>query len=304
MRLKTIPGAGHASMPGVNPYAANPGDVVKHLVLAELLHAERRRITAYVDSHSGRPWNMLTRPEYTFIDPQRQPRAAWADTFMELATGEKLGRDIKNAHYTKILQEDHGAGAFWGSSGLSSSPVYPGSVGIALASATNIASWFCGERDSGDQRRLRAALPPRSVFGSVLSGLARARVEASLGPSCLVLVDPFDLDDAESEDARSARAFVIHAARRGAIVEAWYPLVTRKTPANIAEAWKSVGHGLKLEVWWSQGGGPPLKGAGIIVANVGARFARRITGLLRALESVYGTTEIDEHVQSYAAPCA
>ena len=282
----------------MNPYAADPGDVVKHLVLAELLHAERRRITTYVDTHSGRPWNILRRPGYTFIDPQRQPCSAWADTFMELATSGKLGRDIKNAHYTKILQEDHGAGAFWGRSGLSSSPVYPGSVGIALASANNIASWFCGERNSWDQRQLRAALPPRSVFGSVLSGLPRARVEGSLGHNCLVLVDPFDLDDAESQDARSARAFVIHAARQGAIVEAWYPLLTRKTPPSIAEAWEGVRRGLKLEVWWSQGSGPPLKGAGIIVANVGAYVAQRITALLRALEPVYGPTEINEHLQS------
>jgi 23S rRNA A2030 N6-methylase RlmJ len=46
----------------MNPYAADPGDVVKHLVLAELLHVERRRITTYIDTHSGRPWNDLSNP--------------------------------------------------------------------------------------------------------------------------------------------------------------------------------------------------------------------------------------------------
>ena len=279
----------------MNPFAADPGDVVKHLVLAELLSAERRRITTYVDTHAGRPWNTLGRPGYVFSDPNRRPRAAWADTFMELATSGKLGRDVKNAPYTKILHGDQGRGAFWGRSGLSSSPVYPGSVGIALASHNTIGSWFCGERNGGDQRQLRAVLPPRSVFGSILSGAARARVEGSLGRNALVLVDPFDLNDDGSEDARSARAFVIHAARKGAIVQAWYPLYTRKTPANIAEAWDDVGRGLKLEVRWSQGGGPALNGAGIIVANAGANTARRIKALMHAVESVYGPIAICEH---------
>ena len=278
----------------MNPYAADPGDVVKHVVLAELLHVEGGRITTYVDTHSGRPWNPLRRPGYSFSDPWRQPRAVWADGFMELATSGELGRDVENAQYTKLLQANHGAGAFWGPSGLSSSPVYPGSVGIALASGRNIGSWFCGESNRDDQRRLRAALPPRSVFRSVLAGSGRAQVERSLGRNTLVLVDPFNLDDEESEDARSARALVIHAAHQGAIVEAWYPLFTRKTPACIAEAWESVGRGLKVEVWWSRGTGPPLKGAGIIVANIGAHAARRITALVRALERIYWPIEICE----------
>jgi hypothetical protein len=79
----------------VNPYAADPGDVVKHLVLAELLHVERRRITTYIDTHSGRPWNDLSRPGYTFADADRQPRAAWADDFMKLAVSGVLGRDVR-----------------------------------------------------------------------------------------------------------------------------------------------------------------------------------------------------------------
>jgi len=277
----------------VNPYAANPGDVVKHLVLAELLHVERHRITTYVDTHSGRPWNRLRGPGYKFNDPHRQPRAAWADTFMELATSGKLGRDLKNAHYTRILQVDEVTGAFWQRSALSSSPVYPGSVGIALAAGRDIATWFCGEHNSGDQKQLRAALPPRSVFGSVLSGRARGKVERSLGDPALVLVDPFDLTDDKSEDARSARDFVLLAARRGAIVEAWYPLFRPETPAKIAKVWEGVPCGLRLEVRWSQGRG--LNGAGIIGANVGSDATRRIATLVRALESVYGQTEICEH---------
>jgi 23S rRNA A2030 N6-methylase RlmJ len=267
----------------VNPRAANPGDVVKHLVLAELLHLERRRITTYVDTHAGRPWNDLTQPGYAFSQPARQPRAAWADRFMERATRGELGSEIRKARYTRILQEDHGGGVFWGSRGLSAKPVYPGSVGIALASAIDLKAWLCGECDRGDQRRLRAVLPPGSVFRSVLSGRGRSRVEASLGRGAFVLVDPNNLNDPKSADAAAAREFACHAASEGAIVEAWYPLYTTQTPRNLREICRRVRRGLKIEVWWSPGSGPPLKGAGIIVANVGERAAARLTALANAL---------------------
>jgi 23S rRNA A2030 N6-methylase RlmJ len=277
--------------PPVNPYAADPGDVVKHLVLAELLHVERRRITTYIDTHSGRPWNDLIRPGYTFGDADRQPRAAWADDFMKLAVSGVLGRDVKNARYTKILQTDRGSGMFWRQAGLSSRPVYPGSVGIALASDLSVEAWFCGEINSADQKRLRAALPPGSVFRSLISAPGRARVDRAVAPDAFVLVDPFDLHSG-SEEARSARDFVLHASREGALVEAWYPLFGRSTPTAITDTWRSVAHGLNLEVRWSAGNASTLQGAGIIVTNPGEPAALRITTLMAGLEPIYGKAEI------------
>jgi 23S rRNA A2030 N6-methylase RlmJ len=265
---------------------------VKHLVLAELLHVERRRLTAYIDTHAGRPYNCLDTPGYQFGDPRRQPRAAWADEFMRRATSGDLGREIKSARYTKMLQEDRGGRCFWKGAGLASSPVYPGSLGIALASGPNVESWFCGECDPADQKQLRAALPPRSVFKSLLSGPGRARVEASLRRSAFILIDPFDLDDDEVDDARLAREFTAHAASRGAVVVAWYPLVTAKTPANVAKTWSLLASGLKLEVRWSRGNG--LKGSGLVVANVGERAAQRVRALWQALAPLYETIEICE----------
>jgi 23S rRNA A2030 N6-methylase RlmJ len=275
----------------VNPYAADPGDVVKHLVLAELLHVERRRVTTYIDTHSGRPWNDLSRRGYIFADADRKPRAAWADDFMKLAVSDALGRDVKNARYTKILQEDRGSGMFWRGAGLSSPPVYPGSVGIALASDLNVEAWFCGEINSADQKRLRSALPSGSVFRSLISAPGRARVDRAVASDAFVLVDPFDFHSG-SEDARSARDFVLHASREGALVEAWYPLFARNTPTAITATWRSVTRGLNLEVRWSTGNASTLQGAGIIVANPSERAARRITALMARLEPIYGKTEI------------
>jgi hypothetical protein len=106
-----------------------------------------------------------------------------------------------------------------------------------------------------------------------------------------VLVDPFDLHSG-SEDARSARDFVLHASREGALVEAWYPLFGRSTPTAITDTWRSVAHGLNLEVRWSAGNASTLQGAGIIVANPGEPAALRITTLMAGLEPIYGKAEI------------
>jgi len=51
---------------------------------------------------------------------------------------------------------------FWRRAGLSSRPVYPESVGIALASDLSVEAWFCGEINSADQKRLGTALPAGS----------------------------------------------------------------------------------------------------------------------------------------------
>lgn len=275
----------------VNPYAANPGDVVKHLVLAELLSCERRHLTTYIDTHAGRPWNGVSKREFLFSHAERQPSVPWADGYMERAVSGELGEDIKQARYTKILNRDHGAGAFWGRNGLASSPVYPGSVGIALASDLAIKRWFCGEANSRDRGRLRAALPPGSVFTSVLSRWGRTRVDPAIGPDACILVDPWDLSDTTIEDSRKAQAFIADAVARGAIVEAWYPLSRPDTPATMEELLQSLDRGMKLEVWWSPGTGPPLRGvlggAGVIVANAGTDTTRRLATLVSSLTPLY-----------------
>lgn len=39
----------------MNSHAGNPGNVLKHLLLAELIHLIQP--TAFLDTHAGRPWN-------------------------------------------------------------------------------------------------------------------------------------------------------------------------------------------------------------------------------------------------------
>jgi hypothetical protein len=210
---------------------------------------------------------------------------------MERAVTGELGEDIKQARYTMILNRDHGAGAFWGRNGLASPPVYPGSVGIALASDLAIKTWFCGEANSRDRGRLRAALPPGSVFKSVLSPWGRTRVDPAIRPDACILVDPWDLADTTLEESRIAHAFITDVAARGAIVEAWYPLPGSETPATMEGLLQSLDAGTKLEVWWSRGAGPPLRGvlrgAGVIVANAGGETTQRLAALVSALTPLY-----------------
>lgn len=275
----------------VNPYAANPGDVVKHLVLAELLYCERSRLTTYIDTHAGRPWNDLSKGEFLFSHADRQPPAAWADGYMERAVGGELGANIKQARYTTILKRDDGAVTFWGRAGLASPPIYPGSVGIALASNLDVTRWLCGEANGRDRAQLRAALPPGSVFKSLLSPWRRARVDTAIGPDACILVDPWDLSDTALEESRKAHTFIANVAAEGAVLEAWYPLTSPETPATMEGLLQSLDAGMKLEVWWSHGSGPPmrgvLRGAGVIVANAGGETTQRLAALVSALTALY-----------------
>jgi 23S rRNA A2030 N6-methylase RlmJ len=292
----------------VNQHAADAGDVVKHLLLAEVLHLEHRRIATYVDTHAGRPWNDVTRSEYEF-SRKRQDEPAWADRFMESATSGALGRELSKARYTELLQQDCGAGAFWGPSGLSSRPVYPGSVGIARSSRAKISSWLCGERNDADRRMPRAALPPGSAYKTLFSigeQAWREKLRRSLGPEACVLVDPFHLaarnGGPDWPDGLHARRFAVQAARQGALVLAWYSLHGPKTAATIEnEVWAELNsppleplNRLKVEVRWSQSQGQQMTGAGVVIANLtGKRTAERLELISRALEPLYGSVSID-----------
>jgi hypothetical protein len=95
------------------------------------------------------------------------------------------------------------------------------------------------------------------------------------------------LPDTTLEESRKAQAFIAEVAARGAVVEAWYPLYGPNTPATMEELLHSLDAGTKLEVWWSQGTGPPLPGAGVIVANAGGETTQRLAALVSALTPLY-----------------
>src|SRR4051812_36397511 len=87
----------------MNKHAGNFGDVVKHLLLAELLERECGRITTYIDPYAGRPMNDLSQREYSYARRSTRTIAAglpWADRYMRLASGGAF----QGARYTRILK--------------------------------------------------------------------------------------------------------------------------------------------------------------------------------------------------------
>ena len=287
----------------MNKHAANAGDVIKHLLLAELIHIEQRHIRTYIDTHAGRPWNNLTHPDYLF-GSRNDEDPAWAARFMKEATDGTLGQIIQGAEYTKLLQIDGGHGRFWNGSRLSSPPVYPGSVAVAhmlLSSHGNNIQWFCGEKDMADQAALASLLPGSVVESSLFPGSDPSlddRLRRSLGPDALVFVDPFSLaarKGTKGDDPWRARAFAVHAARQGALVVAWYSLRKPTTPTVIErELWSPLNNPplqprtlARLEIRWSQDTmklpSQPPTGAGMIMANLRTHTVDTLIGLSQAL---------------------
>jgi 23S rRNA A2030 N6-methylase RlmJ len=285
----------------VNEHAADAGDVLKHLLLAQVLHLERGRIAVYMDTHAGRPWNDLTQPGYRFCRERRRG-PAWADEFMEAATSGALGRQVLEARYTALLRQ-----TFSNGSTLASPPVYPGSVGIAceLLSGDAALEWFCGEQDRADRNALARELPKgAAIWDTLLAPTAMARVERlrrCVRPETFVLVDPFRLAQSGRRspdwyDALCARRFTVQAARQGALVMAWYALHRPGTPAIIEkEIWDQLTtpplrptRCLKLEIRWSQSNSQALSGAGLIIANLARQdTAHQLDALAGALEPLY-----------------
>jgi hypothetical protein len=95
------------------------------------------------------------------------------------------------------------------------------------------------------------------------------------------------LADTALEESRNAHAFITDVAAQGAVVEAWYPLNRPETPAAMEELLQSLDAGTKLEVWWSHGTGPFLRGAGVIVANAGGETTQRLATLVSGLTPLY-----------------
>lgn len=103
-----------------------------------------------------------------------------------------------------------------------------------------------------------------------------------------------DLPDDTIPDSRTSLAFVAEAVGRGAIVEAWYPLYSRQTPATIENLFQSLDHALMFEVRWAPGSPPSFLGAGVIVANAGSEAAGKVISLVAGLEPIYGSADVTE----------
>ncbi len=274
----------------MNKHAANDGDVLKHLLLAELVHLERSRLRTYVDTHAGLPWNDLSQTGYRF-NRRRAGRRWWADDFMKAANAGSLGPQVKNAQYTKLL-----AKTFWINGHVAPQPLYPGSVGVVQAVAQNVHEWLLAEAQTSDRRALRRAAVGATVVPSLLSPSVKlvTKLRGAIGPQCMVFVDLFRLaaNGWVVPDARHARRFIVYAARAGALVMAWYPLSRPDTPREIERrVWEPLGEAplqptyrLKVEVrWLPNSRSQAMSGAGVIIANATAGTGQQLSSIAEGL---------------------
>lgn len=213
---------------------------------------------------------------------------------------------IASAEYVRLLQQPGPGGCFWGPAGKCLPPVYPGSVALAHAiGQVHGWQWILGESNSTDRNLLLRLIPTATVAPSLLSPPTQVvadAVRARLNPGAFVLVDPSaSRPEGVMLDGRTqnARAFIVHCARQGAVVMAWYGLHGPNTQNVIqSQVWKPLATGslqpsgrLKVELRWLSPGRSvqQMTGVGLIMANLQTQTALHMGGLARALGPLYGT---------------
>ncbi len=245
-----------------NPYFANVGDVVKHLVLAEVLDAVRPG--TYREAHAGAP-------VYALAD--QRPRPLDVHAFLAAADGAPA---LAGSAYARRLRARPGE--------------YPGSTGLAAALATGCRMLLCDTHPA-----TREAI----AAWAGASGLAdRVEVVDADGPATLVarvpddpaatvsLIDPFEITP-EQGGAAPLDAFAALAAR-GERAVLWYPVLKERwatgapEAARVAEvpgAWTCEVR-VRDEVLVGAAG---LAGCGVAVAAPSGGLGGRLDGLVAAL---------------------
>jgi len=201
-----------------NTYAANFGDVVKHLVLCEALELERP--SRYLESHGGRL-------DYDLADLDPGPGGVW--DFLGVA-GDFAALD--SSAYARLVRRRAGERARPGR--------YPGSVAVADAvlpvGAGIVVFELVAESAFSLSEGLRKAGRPAEVRRT--DGLVGVCEWAR--PGDFVLLDPFHVH-ARSEGMTAAEAWVALASR-GVSTVLWYAIYERtESAAWVSDARRSVG---------------------------------------------------------------
>jgi 23S rRNA A2030 N6-methylase RlmJ len=243
---------------GVNPYAANFGDVVKHAVVCEVVRLEQP--ARYLESHGGAL-------EYPLDGLDPGPGGVW--DFLERS------RDVAalgSSSYASVISRVVGTREQPG--------VYPGSIALAdalLPPTSEVIAFELVESSAEDLRDGLAARGRRAQV-SVADGLAGVCAAARTGD--LVLLDPFDVH-ARGAVHTSPEAFV-DLASHGVPVVLWYAIYD---PAESA-AWiddvvgGAAGWQARLIGDTAEGG---LAGCGLLMANVSDTSCTAATAIVEAL---------------------
>lgn len=248
-----------------NHHFANVGDVLKHLVLAEVLAGERPR--TYFETHAGSL-------DYSLLDRDPGPGGVW--DFLEAARGDET---LGTSRYAKVLATSVGTEADPGR--------YPGSMGVALQILGPRTRLIACDLDPASCRSLDAGLRAAGASdATVLEGDGLAALTASNPMDRLVLIDPFKIDErSPGAGVTSWQAFTDIVAS-GAAGLLWYAI--RYLDQRLVWPAKMIERGgtavWRGELRWSDST-VGMGGCGLLATGLSSTTMERVAALFGALAS-------------------
>jgi 23S rRNA (adenine2030-N6)-methyltransferase len=264
-------------------HAGNFADVLKHVLLVELVRALQRKEKGFVflDTHAGRGRYDLAAAA-TGDSLVRQPE--WPEGVGRIWRGTALP-DAIAAYLALVRAHDRSCG------NISDGPrFYPGSPLLVAALARPVDRLVLCELNPAECDALRGVMAPvRRCEVRCADGYTEvAAVLPPLERRALVLIDPpYEVQD----EFPRASAAVKEGLRRlaGGVFALWYPLTGRARADDLPGALREFAPAPVLSVELSiaaVGSGPRLSGCGLAVVNPPWRFvdtAREIAGCLPRL---------------------
>lgn len=250
-------------------HAGNFADVLKHMLLVELVRALQRKEKGFVflDTHAGRGRYDLAAAA-TGDSQARQPE--WPEGVGRLWNEAALPEAV-SAYLALVRSHDRSRGNFSGAPRF-----YPGSPLLVAALARPVDRMVLCELNSAECDALRGVMAAvRRCEVRCADGYAEvAAVLPSLERRALVLIDP--PYEAQDEFPR-AFAALKEGLRRlsGGVFALWYPLTGRARADDILAALRELAPAPVLSVELNiaaVGSGPRLSGCGLAVVNPPWRF--------------------------------
>lgn len=250
----------------MNHHFGNVGDVVKHLVLCELL---RGHPTEYVETHAGDPDYALE---------QLRERAWGVRDLLDDADG-----DLSSTAYLRLLRGHVHAGRCPGSVGLALGLLEPGTTLYRL--------W---DIDRESWRRIREAFVLRGAGDRLhLSGSDGLGGALTMAPcrGRLTMIDPFHLD--AREDGPDSLELATTLWGCGEQVMLWYPRVTE--PIAQSNAVEALEHESALSVRAAvrqRADDAGLAGCGVVILGAPRTSLERVHRAVAALSRCWRGVEL------------
>lgn len=268
--VRCAPSAAGRTFPDMaNHHFGNVGDVLKHLLLGEVLAGEQPR--CYFETHAGSI-------EYSLADYDPGPGGVW--DFQDAA---KSNAELRASAYAKTLATIVGTPAHPGR--------YPGSVGVALEILGPETGFVACDLDPISCRSLEAGL--REAGASNAKVLATDGIDALSDAAAgdrLVLVDPFKIRERSSKGRVSSWEAFADLTARGEAGLLWYSVRHRGQrlmwPAEMVE--RGGASFWRVELRWNdhQIG---MAGCGLIATGLRGQTIEALEALVRALAGEFAS---------------